>query len=83
MEIYQIMAILYFLALLGSSLLLPQVRIFTLILTGISVLILALKAKKSIESETPDEENHSWMVGLVFGVGVAFFGVCGLLNLIF
>ncbi|HAJ97435.1 MAG TPA: hypothetical protein DCO72_06845 [Ruminococcus sp.] len=83
MDVYHIMVILYFLALFGSMLVFPQVRAVTLIVTGISVLILALKAKKSIETETPDEEDKSWMGGFIFGIVVAFVGICGALNLIF
>jgi len=83
MDIYQIMGILYFLALLASMLVYPQVRVFTFILIGISVLVLALKAKKAHEIENPDETDKSWMNGFIFGIVIAFVGVCGALNLIF
>ena len=83
MDIYQIMGILYFLALLGSMLIYPQVRVFVLIVMGVSVTILAVKAKKSVEIETPDEVDKSWMGGFIFGIVLTFVGVCGALNLIF
>ena len=77
------MGILYFLALLGSMLIYPEVRMLTILVIGVSVLILALKAKKSGETENPDEVDKSWMGGFIFGIVLAFVGVCGALNLIF
>ena len=52
---------------LGSTLVYPELRAFSLLVIGCSVLVLALKAKKSAETENPDEDDKSWMIGCIFG----------------
>ena len=68
---------------LGSTLVYPEVRAFSLLVIGVVVLVLGLKAKKSAEIENPDEIDKSWIIGCIFGAGMAFVGGCIALNLIF
>jgi len=53
------------------------------ILIGVGIFFLSLKAKKAVEIEKTDEEDKSWMSGFIFGIVIAFVGVCNVVNLIF
>ena len=58
-------------------------RAILMILIGLVICSLSLKAKKAKEIEASENIGNSWITGCMFGVGVTFVGVCGVLNLIF